>query len=69
MDELIAFFRTIASVMDRLANALKILKEDCLYQKEYEHVVASMSYASEDELIGFEEAAQALERIIGVYKQ
>lgn len=51
-------------VNDRLANALKVLKEDGLYQKEYEQFVASMSYAAEDELIGFKDAVQALERII-----
>ncbi|MCG8375646.1 MAG: nucleotidyl transferase AbiEii/AbiGii toxin family protein [Chlorobiales bacterium] len=54
------------SVTDRLANALRILKEDGLYQKEYEQFVASMSYAAEDELIGFEKALQALERSINL---
>ncbi len=53
----------------RLANALKILKEDGLYQKEYTQFVESMSYAAEDELIRFEKAIQALERIIGLYNQ
>jgi len=57
------------SVADRLAKALKILKQDCLYQREYERFVASMSYAAEEELISFEEAVQALERIIGVYNR
>lgn len=57
------------SVADRLSKALKILKEDVLYQKEYTQFVTSMSYAAEDELIGFEEALEALERIIGVYNQ
>ncbi len=57
------------AVADRLANALKILKQDGLYQKEYEHFVASMSYAAEEEQISFEEAVQALERIIGVYNR
>ena len=56
-------------IPDRLANALKILKEDGLYQKEYEQFVESMSYADEDELISFEEAVAALGRIIGVYNQ
>lgn len=56
-------------VADRLANALKILKDDDLYQKEYEQFVASMSYATEDELIGFEEAIQGLERIVSLYNQ
>jgi len=56
-------------IPDRLANALKILKEDDLYQKEYTQFVESMSYAGEDELINFGEAVQALERIIGVYNQ
>lgn len=56
-------------VTNRLTNALEILGEDALYQKEYEQFVTSMSYASEDELINFEEAVQALERIIGVYNQ
>ena len=55
------------SVIDRLANALKALKEDDLYQKEYDQFVTSMSYATEDELITFENAVQALERIITVY--
>ncbi len=57
------------SVADRLANALKILKQDGLYQKEYDQFVASMSYAADQELISFEEAIQALERIMGVYSQ
>ncbi len=57
------------SVADRLSKALKILKEDVLYQKEYTQFVTSMSYATEDELIDFEEALEALERIIGVYNQ
>lgn len=57
------------SVTDRLANALQILKDDRLYQKEYEQFVSSMSYAAEDELIGFEGAVQALERIINLYNQ
>ena len=56
-------------VTSRLTNALEILGEDALYQKEYEQFVTSMSYASEDELINFEEVVQALERIIGVYNQ
>ena len=56
-------------VTSRLTNALMILKEDTLYQKEYERFVTSMSYATEDELINFEEAVQALEKIIGVYNQ
>jgi predicted nucleotidyltransferase component of viral defense system len=55
------------SIPDRLENALKILKEDELYQKEYEQFVQSMSYATEEELINFEGAVQALERIIGIY--
>jgi len=57
------------SVTDRLTTALKILKQDGLYQKEYEQFVASMSYAAEEEQISFEEAVQALERMIGVYNQ
>ncbi|MFA5905617.1 MAG: nucleotidyl transferase AbiEii/AbiGii toxin family protein [Desulfobacula sp.] len=56
-------------VTDRLANALKILKTDGLYQKEYGQFVASMSYAAEDELIGFEEALAALGRIIEIYNK
>lgn len=56
-------------VADRLANALKILKEDSLYQKEYTQFVESMSYAAEDELISFEAALQGLERIIAVYNE
>lgn len=56
-------------VADRLVNALKILKEDGLYQKEYSQFVESMSYAPEDELISFEKAVQALERIITVYNR
>lgn len=57
------------SVVDRLANALKVLKGDSIYQKEYDQFVTSMSYAAEDELITFENAAQALERIIVIYNQ
>ena len=57
------------SVTDRLTQALQILEEDALYQKEYEQFVTSMSYATEDELISFEEAIQALGRIITVYNQ
>ena len=60
---------TNMSVTDRLAKALEILKEDGLYQKEYEQFVESMSYADEDELISFEEAVMALGRIIDVYNQ
>ncbi len=56
-------------VTDRLINALKTLREDHLYQKEYEWYVGSMSYVAEDELIGFEEAVQALERIVSLYLQ
>lgn len=56
-------------VTDRLTRALNILEEDALYQKEYEQFVTSMSYASEEELISFEEAIQALKRIIDVYNQ
>lgn len=55
------------SIADRLENALKILKEDGLYQKEYEQFVQNMSYAAEEDLISFKGAVQALERIIGVY--
>ncbi|ACL02852.1 Domain of unknown function DUF1814 [Desulfatibacillum aliphaticivorans] len=55
------------SVIDRLANTLKILKEDDLYKKEYTMFVTSMSYAPEDELTGFEGAVHALERIIHHY--
>ncbi len=55
------------SVIDRLANTLKILKEDDLYKKEYTMFVTSMSYAPEDELTGFEGAVHALERIIYHY--
>jgi predicted nucleotidyltransferase component of viral defense system len=54
---------------DRLANALKILQEDGLYQKEYTQFVESMSYADENERIGFEGAVQALGRIIAIYNQ
>lgn len=57
------------SVADRLVNALKILKEDGLYQKEYMQFVESMSYAAEYELIRFAQAVQALERIIKLYNQ
>lgn len=57
------------SIVDRLVNALKTLKEDELYHKEYEKFVQSMSYAAEEELISFEKAIQALERIIGIFKQ
>jgi len=56
------------SAADRLTQALQILEEDALYQKEYEQFVTSMSYATEDELISFKEAIQALGRIITVYK-
>ncbi len=56
-------------IADRLTNALNTLKEDELYQKEYEKFVESMSYAVEEELVSFEGAVQALERIIGVYNQ
>ncbi len=55
------------AIANRLLNALKILKEDRLYEKEYAQFVESMSYATEDELISFEKAVQALERIITVY--
>jgi hypothetical protein len=54
-------------VTNRLSNALEILKEDGLYQKEYTQFVDSMSYADEDEQINFEDAVQALERIINLY--
>lgn len=54
-------------VTDRLSNALKILKEDELYQKEYTQFVDSMSYADEDERISFEKAVHALERVITLY--
>ncbi len=57
------------AVGDRLAGALKILKEDALYSKEYEQFVASMSYAADDEKIGFDDAVQALARIIVTYFQ
>ncbi len=57
------------SITDRLTNALKILKEDSLYQKEYTQFVESMSYAAENELIRFDEAVSALGRIIGVYNK
>jgi hypothetical protein len=57
------------SVTDRLTQALQILEEDALYQKEYEQFVTSMSYATEDELISFGEAVQTLGRIITVYSQ
>ena len=57
------------SIPDRLSNALKILREDGLYQKEYTQFVDSMSYADEDERIGFEKAVQSLARIINVYNQ
>lgn len=56
-------------VSDRLANAVKTLKDDNLYQKEYDQFVTNMSYAAEDELIKFEDAVKALERIIAVYNQ
>lgn len=56
-------------VTDRLVNALKVLKEDDLYQKEYKWYVESMSYAVDDEQIEFEEAVQALERITSLYLQ
>ena len=55
------------SIADRLSNALKILKEDSLYQKEYTQFADSMSYADEDERISFEEAIQAIDRIIYLY--
>jgi hypothetical protein len=54
---------------ERLANALKILQEDGLYQKEYTQFVESMSYADENERIGFEGAVQAFGRIIAIYKK
>ncbi len=54
-------------IADRLTNALKILKEDGQYQKEYDLFVSSMSYAAEDELISFENALRALERIINQF--
>ena len=57
------------SVPDRLSNALKILKEDALYQKEYEQFVESMSYAPDDERIIFNDAFHALERIIAIYNR
>ncbi len=57
------------SIADRLSNALKTIKEDDLYQKEYVFFVENMSYAAEAEQIGFEKAVQALERIINLYNQ
>jgi len=56
-------------VSERLVKALKLLKEDGLYQKEYEQFVMSMSYADEDELIGFNNAVQSLEKIISIYNR
>lgn len=56
-------------IADRLENALKLLKEDGLYQKEYAQFVESMSYADENERISFEEAIKAFERIVGIYNQ
>ena len=56
-------------ISDRLAKALNFLKEDPLYQKEYEQFVESMSYALEAERISFDDAVLALERIIGIYNQ
>ena len=55
------------AVADRLISALNVLKEDHLYQKEYTWYVESMSYGAENEVIGFEQALQALERIIALY--
>lgn len=56
-------------ITDRLENALKALKKDTLYQKEYTQFVESMSYADENELIKFEDAVQALGRIIAIYNE
>ncbi len=57
------------SIADRLSNALKSIREDDLYQKEYRFFVENMSYAAEAERIDFEKAVQALERIINLYNQ
>lgn len=52
------------SVPDRLAKALKVLKNDQLYRSEYEQFVLNMSYAEEEKRIDFDGACSALERII-----
>jgi len=57
------------AISDRLTNALQILETDALYPKEYMQFVESMSYAAENEWITFEEAVQALGRIIDAYNQ
>lgn len=57
------------AISDRLTNALQILETDTLYQKEYMQFVESMSYASENEWITFDEAVQALGRIIDAYNK
>lgn len=54
-------------ITDRLTLALATLKEDELYHQEYKQFVESMSYAAEEELINFENAVKALDRIIDVY--
>lgn len=56
-------------INNRLEKALKILKEDALYQKEYEWFVSGMSYANDDEIVSFEAAIEALGKIIAVYNQ
>lgn len=56
-------------IAERLTNALTILKEDRLYQKEYVYFVDNMSYADEHERIDFDQAVLSLEKIVAVYNQ
>jgi len=48
---------------DRLAMALKTLADDTGYPKEYEHFVAAMSYAGDEEAPTFAQALQAAHRL------
>ena len=49
---------------ERVARALRILREDAGYRTEYERFVTGMSYAAEGETPSFEHALKGLDRLV-----
>ncbi|MEJ2682381.1 MAG: nucleotidyl transferase AbiEii/AbiGii toxin family protein [Gammaproteobacteria bacterium] len=60
--------QTGMQALEAVGNIVEKLKSDCLYKKEYEQFVESMSYATDDEQIGFSLAIEKLSQLYGRLK-
>ncbi len=53
--------------VDSMKSAITLLSKDDEYQREYAHFVEAMSYADDEDNIGFDEAKENLEEIVSYF--